>query len=405
MEAIGEKLKAAREEKGYSPDQVARDTNIARRFILAMENEDFEAFPGDTYLIGFLRNYSDYLGLDADRIVNLYRNMKIQEQPIPMEELIRGKRKGPASRIVLFSLLGVLVLAGAGFGIFSLVQRNAGTAEDTVAEAQSAEASESSSDRYEMTQEIVARRFSSGQSILVHMSEGTVPLSIKDIGEKVAITTPDGLQELGLGESISLDLTLDGVEDLLVEVQDIDRRGATAVIRLDRGVGRAAEIVAVDEETPGAGAGPEGQDTSASGAATASAGAAVSETVSEEVQQPVEYLETAPSRGRERDAVVIISSENAEPFRLSVTFRGYSLVRYVRDKEYREQRYFNRDDTFQLDVNREVMLWVSNAGTFKAQIAGQDVSVGGQGEVAACLIRWEEDEDSEMYQLKMVPVY
>lgn len=405
MESIGEKLKAAREEKGYSPDQVARDTNIARRFILAMENEDFEAFPGDTYLIGFLRNYSDYLGLDADRIVNLYRNMKIQEQPIPMEELIRGKRKGSSPRIVLFGLLGVLVLAGAGFGIFSLVQKNTAATEDAVVEAKSAKTSESSPESYEMTQEIVARRFSSGQSILVHMSEGTVPLSIKDIGEKVAVTSPDGVQEIGLGESISLDLTLDGVEDLLVEVQDIDRRGATAVIRLDRGVGRTAEVAAGNEEAPGGGAAAEGQDASSSVAVTGSEGTALSEAVSETVQQPVEYLETTPSRGRERDEVIITSSENAEPFRLNVTFRGYSLVRYVRDNEYREQRYFNRDDTFQLDVNREVMLWVSNAGTFKAQIGGQDVSVGGQGEVAACLIRWEEDEDSELYQLKMVPVY
>ncbi|MDZ7792716.1 MAG: helix-turn-helix domain-containing protein [Spirochaetia bacterium] len=92
MESIGEKLKTAREEKGYSTDQVARDTNIARRFILAMEQEDFSAFPGDTYLLGFLRNYSDYLGLDSERLVNLYRNMQIQEQPVPMEELLQGKK-------------------------------------------------------------------------------------------------------------------------------------------------------------------------------------------------------------------------------------------------------------------------------------------------------------------------
>lgn len=388
MEAIGEKLKAAREEKGYSADQVARDTNIARRFILAMEGEDFDVFPGDTYLIGFLRNYADYLGLDPERIINLYRNMKIQEQPIPMDELIRGKRKAPNQKLILFILVGLVVLAGAGFGLYSYIQSAPGT-EPAVAEEAPAEggAESSSADTYEMDQEIVARRFRSGQSIIIHMSEGKVPLSIRDIGETVALTTPDGLQEIGLGQSVSLDLTLDGVEDLLVEVQDIDSRGGTAVIRFDRGVGRTGDAAAATGEAEG-------------GTQVASA-----ESADGEIVEPVEYNETPASPDRTRTSTVITTSDSAEPFRLSVVFRGYSLVRYLKDNDIREQRYFNKDDTFQLDVNREVMLWISNAGTFKAQIAGRDITVGQPGEVAAQLIRWEKADDSDQYQLKMIPVY
>jgi len=388
MEAIGEKLKAAREEKGYSADQVARDTNIARRFILAMEGEDFDVFPGDTYLIGFLRNYADYLGLDPERIINLYRNMKIQEQPIPMDELIRGKRKAPNQKLILFILVGLVVLAGAGFGLYSYIQSAPGT-EPAVAEEAPAEggAESSSADTYEMDQEIVARRFRSGQSIIIHMSEGKVPLSIRDIGETVALTTPDGLQEIGLGQSVSLDLTLDGVEDLLVEVQDIDSRGGTAVIRFDRGVGRTGDAAAASGEAEG-------------GTQVASA-----ESADGEIVEPVEYNETPASPDRTRTSTVITTSDSAEPFRLSVVFRGYSLVRYLKDNDIREQRYFNKDDTFQLDVNREVMLWISNAGTFKAQIAGRDITVGQPGEVAAQLIRWEKADDSDQYQLKMIPVY
>jgi cytoskeletal protein RodZ len=388
MESIGEKLKTAREEKGYSADQVARDTNIARRFILAMESEDFDAFPGDTYLIGFLRNYADYLGLDPERIISLYRNMKIQEQPIPMDELIRGRRKAPSLRLVLFICVGLLVIAGAGFGVYSYMQR-APEAESGVAEEVPAESSaESSSDEtYEMDQEIVARRFRSGQSIIIHMSEGKVPLSIKEIGETVALTSPDGLREIGLGQSVSFDLTLDGVEDLLVEVQDIDSRGGTAVIRFDRGVGRTGEAAAESGEAEG-------------GALTAAA-----ESAGGGGEEPVEYNETPVSPERTRSSTVITTSDSAEPFRLSVVFRGYSLVRYLKDNDIREQRYFNKDDTFQLDVNREVMLWISNAGTFKAQIAGHDITVGQPGEVAARLIRWEKADDSDQYQLKMIPVY
>src|SRR6056297_3276585 len=129
MESIGKKLKTAREEKGYSTDQVARDTNIARRFILAMEQEDFSAFPGDTYLLGFLRNYGDYLGLDSERLVNLYRNMQIQEQPVPMEELIQGKRPRPSLRMMLGIVLAVAVVGGGGYGAYLWLSHNSGQAE------------------------------------------------------------------------------------------------------------------------------------------------------------------------------------------------------------------------------------------------------------------------------------
>ena len=34
--------------------------------------EDFSIFPGEAYLIGFLRNYADYLELDSAEVVGLY---------------------------------------------------------------------------------------------------------------------------------------------------------------------------------------------------------------------------------------------------------------------------------------------------------------------------------------------
>jgi len=386
MESIGEKLKTAREEKGYSPDQVARDTNIARRFILAMENEDFEVFPGDTYLIGFLRNYADYLGLDPNRIINLYRNMKIQEQPIPMEALIRGRRKGPGGKLILFVLSGLLVLSGAGYGIYTLLQGTPETEAQLVQEEASPEAESDIENAYEMSEEIVARRFRNGQSVIVHMSEGKIPVTIEGIEDKVTLKSPAGSNDIRLGESLSLDLTLDGVEDLLVEVQDIDRSGETAVIRFDRGVGRRTET----QETAAIETG-ETDTTEEAGEIAETAGA-------------VEYIGTA-AEGREVSEQVILSADNVEAFRLSVVFRGYSLVRYLKDNQIREQRYFNKDDTFQLDVNREVMLWISNAGSFQAQIAGRELSFGNPGEVSARIIRWEQEEDSGRYQLKMLPVY
>ena len=91
MESIGDKLRSQREQKGYSIEQIARDTNIAKRYLEALEVEDFTVFPGDPYLIGFLRNYSDYLGIDPEEMVSLYKNFQIQSQPVPMDELLVSK--------------------------------------------------------------------------------------------------------------------------------------------------------------------------------------------------------------------------------------------------------------------------------------------------------------------------
>jgi cytoskeletal protein RodZ len=112
VEAIGEKLARARSVKGVSVEQAARDTHIARKFIEAMEQEDFDAFPGDAYLLGFLRNYSAYLGLRPEDVVSLYHNIRLQEQPAPIDELLdRRPRSGSVIRIAVL-VAALVVVAG-----------------------------------------------------------------------------------------------------------------------------------------------------------------------------------------------------------------------------------------------------------------------------------------------------
>ena len=121
MELFGEKLKEARENKGYSVEQIARETKISRHFIVALENEEFSTFPSETYLIGFLKNYADFLSLDPDRLVTLYRNFKIQEQPIPMDELLNMKKKVSPLHIGVLSVLGLVFVGAIVFVLMTFV--------------------------------------------------------------------------------------------------------------------------------------------------------------------------------------------------------------------------------------------------------------------------------------------
>ncbi|MFQ3620990.1 MAG: helix-turn-helix domain-containing protein, partial [Spirochaetales bacterium] len=117
MESIGEKLRKAREDKQVSLDQVARETNIAKRYLIALEEEDSSQFPGETYALGFLRNYAEYLGLNSAELITLYKNMRLQEQPVPLEALLEKKRS--LSPYIIGIVVGILVL-GAGVGYYYL---------------------------------------------------------------------------------------------------------------------------------------------------------------------------------------------------------------------------------------------------------------------------------------------
>lgn len=92
METIGEKLRSAREAKKLSLKDVSKDTNIVVMYLEALENEEFDKFPGETYLLGFLRSYAEYLKLDADEMIQNYKSYKIGESVTPLEELIKPTR-------------------------------------------------------------------------------------------------------------------------------------------------------------------------------------------------------------------------------------------------------------------------------------------------------------------------
>ena len=90
MESFGEILRTTRESKGIDIPKAERETSISKEYIIALETENVSAFPGEPYLIGFLRNYSEYLGLDSKNLISLYKAKMIQEAPIP-EGLLKSK--------------------------------------------------------------------------------------------------------------------------------------------------------------------------------------------------------------------------------------------------------------------------------------------------------------------------
>ncbi|MBI5956346.1 MAG: PASTA domain-containing protein [Chloroflexi bacterium] len=73
MGKLGEILRQARQERGLSLAQAEEATRIRRKFLVALEEEDYATLPGSVYVKGFLRNYATYLGLDGEEVLRIYR--------------------------------------------------------------------------------------------------------------------------------------------------------------------------------------------------------------------------------------------------------------------------------------------------------------------------------------------
>lgn len=72
MNEVGEKLKEARKEKGYTLDDLQQITKIQKRYLVAIEEGNLESLPGNFYARAFIKQYADTVGLDGDKLLEEY---------------------------------------------------------------------------------------------------------------------------------------------------------------------------------------------------------------------------------------------------------------------------------------------------------------------------------------------
>ena len=98
MKDIGNFLRERREASGISLIEIEKDLKIRKKYLQALEEGNIDIIPGKTYLIGYLRNYSKYLGIDDEDIIQIiqtYKNLEKQKTDLKetKEEKIYLKRK------------------------------------------------------------------------------------------------------------------------------------------------------------------------------------------------------------------------------------------------------------------------------------------------------------------------
>jgi cytoskeleton protein RodZ len=70
LETVGQDLRKARQRKGEDLAQISSVLKIRKDYLDALEESKFEAIPGRAYVIGFIRAYAQYLGLDPNECID-----------------------------------------------------------------------------------------------------------------------------------------------------------------------------------------------------------------------------------------------------------------------------------------------------------------------------------------------
>ncbi len=379
MESLGQKLRETREQHNFSIEQVARDTHISKQYLEALEQEDFSIIPGETYIIGFLRNYAEYLSLNPEELVALYKNIQIQEQPLPMTELLDRSRPKSSSRIIVVLAIILAVLGAGGYLIYRSVispERQAAPKAAAAQEVSQPNVRQPEGEELLFQDEAVTRWFDLDDTIGFPLNGNTYRLQIVDIDRTLTIKVPGGTLDMPIGQDRQLDVNGDGRNDLRILLNDLDATDVAKRANLSLYKITKATVPEVAE-------------------AVEEAVKEVEEAVEPAVSEPIA---TEPSAG----ATTIISADTPAPFRVSISFRGYCLFRYLVDNDIREERFFHKGESFSLDARNEVQLWISNAGVVRLMVAGREIEVGRPGAVTTKQIRWSRDDADGQYALEVV---
>lgn len=125
-DGVGSKLREARGRRKLSLEAVEEATKIRGRYLQAIEDEDWDQLPSDTYARAFTRTYAGLVGLDGDRLAEELRQVRgaarpgerlprVDPKPRPVVRA-RRRRHVPA-RLVTAAVLALVAAALVAVGL------------------------------------------------------------------------------------------------------------------------------------------------------------------------------------------------------------------------------------------------------------------------------------------------
>ena len=110
----GKTLYQARTALGLNPENVAQMLHLSPRQIIALESDDYVNLPEPTYVRGYLRSYSQLLGLPPDSILEAYARLQESHVKVDLGKLAPTPQISSNDRLIQIS---TLIVAGLVIGM------------------------------------------------------------------------------------------------------------------------------------------------------------------------------------------------------------------------------------------------------------------------------------------------
>jgi len=127
MEEIAKTLKEARHRLGLTIEEAERSTRIRAHYLEALEKGELQSIPSQVQARGFLKNYSEYLGLDSGPILQRYTEVTHSQRTLPLRRVrqddqatrpsVAVRRRRISADLVIAGVITIAVLAVLVWGI------------------------------------------------------------------------------------------------------------------------------------------------------------------------------------------------------------------------------------------------------------------------------------------------
>ncbi len=428
---IGEILRKTREDRKLSLARVAEDTNIGPAYLSGLESGDYTGFHGEPYIIGFLRNYAEYLEIDPDPLIAEYKASRgiVPEQTVapvtaPRPDIVSAKpgrghvfaRKAAEEHLEPAPLPDALRKP-----VPSPTPENE-TASGTVqgSETPGGDKAFASITKRTGEKKPVSARFPSLVPALAILAVLIVAVSAFFIvkgrnqggdyssagkpalpveyriegsafekriypGDSILAVIDTDTYKLRLAsitDTVNIETPLGLLSLMLGEETHIDfNKDKVPELKLTvadfaRKEGRSGALIRIEyfaQKSPDS-------------------------TASTDITVGPNDIQSAEPTAR-KTGILFRSSKGPYPFVATITFRAACMFRYEADRREWKERYYSKGETITVNADNSLVVWASNAQAAKITITASggktaDLELGAPGEVAVKRIGWSQSEGS-----------
>jgi cytoskeletal protein RodZ len=224
---LGTRLREAREAKGYSLDDLQNMTKIQKRYLMGIEEGNYDMMPGKFYVRAFIKQYAEAVGLDPEMIFQEYPNDIPVTNTSDLPELSRVQSRKPVSQSsskvmnVIPKILVALFVIGAIFVAWYWMQNqigdeNAGTdnnQEESVNLSESDEVQQPENEGGEGTDESTDEGSDSGENSETGQPEEETEEPAEEPAQEISVANVSGKEttyELKNTENFNLEISATG---------------------------------------------------------------------------------------------------------------------------------------------------------------------------------------------------